>query len=356
MVQALGNDLHEATITDGTEPTQLEANFPTLQDQSKHWCLNIQQHRAFLLMGASLLQHLYTSNELSDFETNQDLVAKIHKINAYITALLPHDKQLVLFLAGSGGTGKSRVIKCFTDFARRWHSTASNVITASSGVAATLIQGSTLHTALGIGIDDSKSFRPTMEHKAAWSEVAVLFVDEFSMISGQLFDIMDDRLRLLKEQPDRSFGGVNMIFCGDFYQLPPVKSGPIYPHRNDPKKIPSLKTVNGRERWAKCLTDVIELKQNHRQQDPEWATALEHFRINQPTKADIELVSKRYMYTPGNFLTPPPSTLTAVPDNKMREKGLHYCEQKVIESLPCLINENNWRERGILLIKARIDP
>lgn len=104
MVQALGNDRREATITDGTETANLEANFPTLQGQSKHWRLNIY----------------FNLNYISNFEIDQDLVAKIHKVNAYITALLPNDNQQVLFFAGSGGTGKSRVINCFTDFARRF--------------------------------------------------------------------------------------------------------------------------------------------------------------------------------------------------------------------------------------------
>ena len=105
------------------------------------------------------------------------------------------------------------------------------------------------------------------------------------------------------------------------------------------------------------MTDVIELKQNHRQQDLEWATALENFRINQSTQSDIDFVSKRYMFDSDNNLNAPPLTLTAVPDNEMRKNVLHYCEQRVIESLPNIANENtNWRERGVLLIKARIDP
>ena len=74
-------------------------------------------------------------------------------------------------------------------------------------MAATLVQGSTLYTGLGIGIDDNKNYRPTPEHIAAWSEVAVLFVDEFSMILAQLFDVKETRLKLLKEQPDKSLGG-----------------------------------------------------------------------------------------------------------------------------------------------------
>jgi predicted ATPase len=97
----------------------LEANFPSLQEQLQYWSLNVEQHDAFLLMGAALLQHVHTTNQLSELEHNQRLVDKIRKINNYLDAVLPINRQLVMFLAGFGGTGKSRVIQCFKDFARR---------------------------------------------------------------------------------------------------------------------------------------------------------------------------------------------------------------------------------------------
>ena len=164
-----------------------------------------------------------------------------------------------------------------------------------------------------------------------------------------------------------------MVFSGDFYQIPPPRSPSVYYTAED-KASHSIPTASvakkktkqskvsmphtfGKLLWRECLTDVIELKQNHRQQDLEWATALENFRINQPTQSDIDFVSKRYMFDSDNNLNAPPLTLTAVPDNEMRENVLHYCEQRVIESLPNIANENtNWRERGVLLIKARIEP
>jgi hypothetical protein len=61
-------------------------------------------------MGAALLQHVNTTNQLSKLDYNQRLVAKIRKINNYLDAVLPNNRQLVMFLAGSGGTGKSRGI------------------------------------------------------------------------------------------------------------------------------------------------------------------------------------------------------------------------------------------------------
>jgi hypothetical protein len=166
LAKALDHQINEPRLSDGSEPELLEANLTSLslQKQSQHWSLNAEQHDAFLLMGDALLQHVHTTNQLSQLEHNQRLVAKIHKINNYLDAVFPINRQLVMFLAGSGGTGKSRVIQCFKDFARRWHSIASTVIGASSGVAAMLIGGCTLHSALGIGIRREPP-KPTQQHR-----------------------------------------------------------------------------------------------------------------------------------------------------------------------------------------------
>lgn len=58
----------------------------------------------------------------------------------------------------------------------------------------------------------------------AWSEIGVLFIDEIGMVKAKLLDLIDTRLRLLKAQLDKPFGGVSVVFCGDFFQLPPVGS------------------------------------------------------------------------------------------------------------------------------------
>jgi hypothetical protein len=277
LAKALDHQINEPRLSDGSEPELLEANLTSLslQKQSQHWSLNAEQHDAFLLMGDALLQHVHTTNQLSQLEHNQRLVAKIHKINNYLDAVFPINRQLVMFLAGSGGTGKSRVIQCFKDFARRWHSVASTVISASSGVAAMLIGGCTLHSALGIGIRREPP-KPTQQQIDAWSEVGVLFIDEFSMVTSHMLDLIDTRLRQLKGQPDKLYGGVYLIFCGDFYQLPPVGSGTIYSNLNVTAGVNTIRASNGRHTWKTCLTDVIELTKNHRQQDPKWSSTNYH--------------------------------------------------------------------------------
>lgn len=303
-------------------------------------------------MGSSLLQHIHSSNQLSTLDVNQEMVKKIDKINWFLDEILPKQRQLVMYLAGSGGTGKSRVIKCFTDFSRRWNSVASTVICASSGVAAILIQGSTLHSALGIGI--YKIYEPTPDQIVAWSEIGVLILDEFSMLPSKLLDLMEVRLRKLKGQPHKPFGGVHIIFSGDFFQLPPVGGGPIYPHKIDNSKKLDVQSEKARELWKTCLSDVIELTSNHRQLDPVWASALEHFRINQPTRQDIDLVQSRYMFSQKLLETPPKGTIIAVPINKQREQALQLGEHRLLQTLPNILNPYGWRSQGVILVKANI--
>ncbi len=131
-----------------------------------------------------------------------------------------------MFLAGSGGMGKSRIIKCSKDFTLPWHSVAATIICASSGVAAMLIEGCTLLAALGNGVRMHPP-HPTLDQISAWSEVGILIIDEFSMVTPQMLSLLDERLRRLNGKPNKLFGGIHIVFCGDFFQLPPVGSGPI---------------------------------------------------------------------------------------------------------------------------------
>jgi hypothetical protein len=134
-------------------------------------------------------------------------------INDLLKKIMP-TPQLILFLSGSGGTGKSRVIQTFVDFARRWHSTASVVVCASSGVAAVLIGGCTLHSALGISARMVDS-DPSSDQIIAWSEIGLLILDEFSMIQPALFDFMKRRLEKLKGN-SKPYGAIHLVLKGDF--------------------------------------------------------------------------------------------------------------------------------------------
>ena len=172
----------------GSAPAALPANFPTIQEYSKHWTLNEKQHLAFVLIAAALLEHICEAKKPDGAHIPTRMGRMSTDIDALLQAILPPSGQLVLYLGGSGGTGKSRIIQAFVDFARRSHSMSSHVTCASSCVAAILIGGCTLHTALGIGIQPRPP-KPNNNHIQAWPEIGVMFLDEFSMVKPALYSL-----------------------------------------------------------------------------------------------------------------------------------------------------------------------
>ena len=109
-------------------------------------------------------------------------------------------------------------------------------ITATTGSAAALIGGSTIHKAVGIsvkkkaqkndlGITEQTSYK---DIQTSWKYVRLLTIDEVSMMGRTLLMDIDEKLRKIYSNEDKPFGGVNINFAGDFYQLPPVKQPALY--------------------------------------------------------------------------------------------------------------------------------
>ncbi len=130
-----------------------------------------------------------------------------------------------VFLTGEPGAGKTHVINQYI----AWLEAAGlNVaVTASTGIAATHIGGMTIHSWSGIGIKDSLSpqdldaisSREKIVKRA--KKAHVLIVDEISMLDGKVVDMVDQVLKTVR-QSEEAFGGVQVVFVGDFFQLPPV--------------------------------------------------------------------------------------------------------------------------------------
>ena len=283
-----------------------------------------------------------------------------------------------------------------------------------------LIGGTTIHSALGVGVTNNPP-RPTSKHSRAWSPIGILFLDEFSMCAPSFFDLMDSRLSLIKSTLLR-FGGVHLVLSGDFYQLPPPKCAPIF-RRPTAAELEAddnaVASDRARNLWDTCVTDFIELTEIFRQKDAVWAAALNRFRTNQPTEADIALVNSRYIgyhkkpatelftdpvvparadpgvlphpkhspaagpvsFTAGpcsssptpqlHILEPsssedskavsapfliPPTTPAAVCWNKPREAGIQHAVGEYIKTIPPIQpGDTDWRARGVLLIQADIN-
>jgi len=132
-----------------------------------------------------------------------------------------------IFITGPGGSGKSELIKKIYHHA----STAmKNIqVTALTGCAAVLLncKAKTLHSWSGIGLGNGtieqllKKIKANKFTKDMWKMIDVLIIDEVSMLSLKLFDLLNQIGKLVRGN-NRPFGGIQLIFSGDFFQLPPV--------------------------------------------------------------------------------------------------------------------------------------
>jgi len=131
-----------------------------------------------------------------------------------------------LFLSGSAGTGKSFTIKNIVDYLE--YNNINYGLTALTGCAASLINGQTLHSYLLLGIDKSlkdiyidlsKKYIPKFK---SLKSLNALIIDEISMMSNELLELIDALFKLIKSN-NLPFGGIQVIMVGDFHQLPPIK-------------------------------------------------------------------------------------------------------------------------------------
>lgn len=180
-----------------------------------------------------------------------------------------------LFYTGSAGTGKSVLLRSMIKTMRDIHPPETVAVTASTGLAACNIGGITLHSFAGIGLgagevkDLLKKIRRSKKSLNRWKKTKVLVIDEISMIDGELFDKLDLIARSIRRN-DEPFGGIQVIICGDFFQLPPVS-------KNEEKPA---KFCFDSEAWKSCIKLTITLQQVFRQKgDMEFITMLNEMRL-----------------------------------------------------------------------------
>ena len=132
------------------------------------------------------------------------------------------------FLTGAAGAGKSYVLREYISYLRK-HG-VSYAVTASTGIASTHISGTTIHAWSGIGIRDTitRYDLDSFEEKPAlykrWNGTSVLIIDEVSMLHANFVTMLDSVAKHMRRD-EKPFGGMQVVFTGDFFQLPPVVRG-----------------------------------------------------------------------------------------------------------------------------------
>lgn len=154
---------------------------------------------------------------------NKDSVRVVEKLNDEQEEILQAClRGKNVFFTGSAGTGKSFLLrKIIATFPPD-----GTIATASTGVAACLIGGVTLHSFAGIGSGEGGLQRlydlaSRGTTATAWRKCKRLIIDEISMVDGEYFEKIEAVARYIRKN-DKPFGGIQLILCGDFLQLPPV--------------------------------------------------------------------------------------------------------------------------------------
>jgi hypothetical protein len=228
-----------------------------------------------------------------------------------------------VFLTGKAGTGKTTFLRYIKE------NTHKNVaVLAPTGVAAINAGGTTLHSFLqlpfGIFIPDGhrpfgmetreeindrqslvRKLRFSPNRRKVINALELLIIDEISMVRADLLDMVDTVLRFVRKKPQMPFGGVQMLYIGDMFQLPPVV-------REDDKDIINSYYKSPFFFDARVIQQAppqyVELKHVYRQRDEIFVNVLNEVRNNQLTEEGLQLLQQRYF--PGflpdkkeNFIT-----------------------------------------------------
>lgn len=163
-----------------------------------------------------------------------------------------------VFLTGAPGSGKTHVLNAYIQYLREHD--ISVAVTASTGVAATHIGGTTIHSWSGIGIrrivsdaDVDEITQKKYLHKR-FREVEVLVIDEISMIDAGALDAVDKVCKAFKKN-EKPFGGIQVVLVGDFFQLPPVS------------REEQVSFAFQSNAWKQAKPIICYLGEQHRQED-----------------------------------------------------------------------------------------
>lgn len=164
-----------------------------------------------------------------------------------------------VFLTGSAGAGKTYTLNQYINYLKARK--VSVAITASTGIAATHMNGMTIHTWAGIGIkdflseEDLKRMKERKYLKEHLENAQVLIIDEISMLHAKQLNLVNQVLKYFKES-DEAFGGIQVIVAGDFFQLPPVG-------KNDERNRDKFCFMS--DAWVEAKFRICYLTEQHRQ-------------------------------------------------------------------------------------------
>jgi len=227
-----------------------------------------------------------------------------------------------VFITGKAGTGKSTLLQFFRDNTKK-----SIAVCAPTGVAAINIHGQTIHSFFKFKLDVTPDSILTMHvsksKRKLYESLDTLVIDEISMVRADMLDCINAFLQRFGKHKDIPFGGVQMIFIGDLYQLPPVvtryeedlfKEHYQSPYFFDAKSYQYLKL------------HIIELKKIYRQKEEYFIKLLSKIRNKSATEEQLRYLNSRFIpgFQPSNkdfyvYLTTTNVSANSINQEKLNE-------------------------------------
>ena len=194
-----------------------------------------------------------------------------------------------LFITGKAGSGKSTLLEyCIKNCSKNM------VVLAPTGVAALNVKGQTIHRFFGFNIQiqpeqiANKQFLPRA--KRIYQKLDSIIIDEVSMLRADLLDCINEFLKLYGPKKGVAFGGVQMIFVGDLFQLPPVITNQEMSFFKEKYNSPYFFDANV---FKSITLELIELKKIYRQTDIDFIELLSRIRNNNLSNEDVTHLNSR---------------------------------------------------------------
>jgi ATP-dependent exoDNAse (exonuclease V), alpha sub unit - helicase superfamily I member len=233
-----------------------------------------------------------------------------------------------VFLTGPAGSGKTYLLNKYIDFLKSKSIPVG--VTASTGIAATHMNGVTIHSWSGLGIKDKlsaldvESLLEKAYLKRRFKYAQVLIIDEISMLHSFQLDAIDIICRAFKHN-EEPFGGMQIILCGDFFQLPPInKSGgeTNFAYKSDI--------------WGNMDLNICYLEEQYRQNsESSLLKILNEIRDNGVGEQTWDLLKERQQYDEFKF------TPTKLYTHNRDVDSLNFQELEKIEEYPVIYKMKN---------------
>lgn len=195
------------------------------------------------------------------------------------------------FITGRAGTGKSTLLNVFRNATKK-----KVVVLAPTGIAALNVKGQTIHSFFGLPPRLIKSQEiEKRKNTQVFKKVETIIIDEISMVRADIMDHINYCLQLYR-QNNLPFGGVQMIFFGDLFQLPPVIATPF--ERNYFKTHYQSPYFFSAKILQQLPLQILQLQHVYRQEEKRFIKLLDGIRTNSIDYEDLAEINERYVTLP----------------------------------------------------------